>query len=119
MKEEGVYQNQQENGEQLCHFRTVSAVSSLHELSALHSTGRFMSCMRHQASLEKSSKDWSNIRDIGARGFIRERAFRRKMAASFRVLAKGKLSTMQPALRAVISRANPVVLSRGLAVTSK
>jgi len=40
------------------------------------------------------------------------------MAASFRVLAKGKLSTMQPALRAIISRTNPVVLFRGLAVTS-
>jgi len=75
--------------------------------------------MRHQAFLGKWNKDWSDIRDIGARDFIRERTFRRKMAASFRVLAKGKLSTMQPALRAIISRTNPVVLFRGLAVTSK
>lgn len=40
------------------------------------------------------------------------------MAASLRILAKGKLSTMQPALRALVGRTNPVILSRGLSVTS-
>ncbi|KAM7451936.1 Cytochrome c oxidase subunit 5B [Porites harrisoni] len=40
------------------------------------------------------------------------------MAASLRVLAKGKLSTMQPALRAIITRTSPMVLSRGISVTS-
>lgn len=42
-----------------------------------------------------------------------------KMAASLRILAKGKLSIMQPALRAIITRTCPVILSRGLSVTSK
>ncbi|XP_058964044.1 cytochrome c oxidase subunit 5B, mitochondrial-like [Pocillopora verrucosa] len=40
------------------------------------------------------------------------------MAASLRILAKGKLSTMQPALKAIITRTCPVLLSRGLSVTS-
>jgi len=41
------------------------------------------------------------------------------MAASLRILAKGKLSTMQPALRAVFSRPWPAILSRGLSLTSE
>ena len=42
-----------------------------------------------------------------------------KMAASLRILAKGKLSTMQPALRAMFSRPYPAILSRGLSLTSE
>ena len=41
------------------------------------------------------------------------------MAASLRVLANGKLSTMQSALRAIITRTSPMVLSRGISVTSE
>ncbi|XP_078362414.1 cytochrome c oxidase subunit 5B, mitochondrial-like [Oculina patagonica] len=40
------------------------------------------------------------------------------MAASLRILAKGKLSTMQPALRAIVTRTCPAVFSRGLSLTS-
>lgn len=43
----------------------------------------------------------------------------RNMAASLRILAKGKLSTMQPALKAIITRTCSVLLSRGLSVTSE
>lgn len=57
------------------------------------------------------------IRGIAiAEGRIREQR-EVKMAASLRVLAKGK--TMQPVLRAIITRTCPVVYSRGLSLTSK
>lgn len=57
------------------------------------------------------------IRDI-AEGYIRVQ-LGVKMAASLRILAKGKLSTMQPALRAIVTRTCPAVFSRGLSLTSK
>ena len=52
-------------------------------------------------------------------GIPKPNALLRKMAASLRILAKGKLSTMLPALRAIARGAKPVILSRGLSVTGK
>lgn len=52
-------------------------------------------------------------------GILKPNALMRKMAASLRILAKGKLSTMLPALRVIASSTKPVILSRGLSVTGK
>lgn len=71
----------------------------------------FWKATNPQCFPRKKERDWNEIRDIESK--------RGKMAASLRVLAKGKLSTMQPALRAIITRTSPMVLSRGISVTSE
>lgn len=91
-------------------------------LSIVSSCKIVMLCMTNQIShiSTRRREAGTMIRDIdGWRATSGYQLELLKMAASLRILAKGKLSTMQPALRAIFSRPCPAILSRGLSLTSE